>query len=589
METKCNAQHHWVFWWWLLIGLLLSSCGSDEEIAVATQIYYFDSIAGDDGNDGRTVDTPFRTLSVIESLDFSTPTLLNLKRTSVWHESINLPASGISIDSYGSGDLPIIDGASLVTGWSHHSADIYTVTLPLMMGEALGNLSQDGVMLNFTPWDNDIATTFSSAVTGSYSFQYPSTLYLKSAEPPSSYTYYASRLLRGVYSDSLSDISIKNIKIQRSSLHGIELKDCQRCRIQGVTVVGVGGAVIGANPLPTSDDYLYAGNGIDIAQSSSSVRVMDVVVDEIFDSCLALELYQPDQYASDIQFLESEVSRCGFAGVEISVLKNVDTINSHIDGVVVSGIHSDQSGAGWSQRRYGSEGHGIRIVADEGAGTMQNIQLTQSQFSASAGDGVHLAGEIGLTKLHQLHIHNNSAAGLKVASSFANTLSASVSSSLIESNGGYGVSYNAPNALGLMLFHNTFYQNSLINLALFSDVAVADFRNNLFYSENPMTHLFSSLVLSGATINNNCYNDTVNMFGYAGATYSNLLAFNGDTGFESNGLGSGVVGLNAPSAGDFSLQSGSDCRGLGDSMAGIAEDYFGFPYAIPPDSGAVSF
>ena len=171
----------------------------------------------------------------------------------------------------------------------------------------------------------------------------------------------------------------------------------------------------------------------------------------------------------------------------------------------------------------------------------------------------------------------------------ATTLALKLSSSLIYNNTGNGVSYNAPAAAGLQAYHNTFYNNGVINLAVYGQSNLADIRNNLFYSSAPMTHLYSAAALVSPVVNHNCYNDTPNMFGYNSLAYSTVFAFNAATGFEANGVGNGIVGLTNPSNDIFTLNSNSVCIGLGDGTDGITEDYSGASFANPPASGAYEF
>jgi hypothetical protein len=93
--------------------------------------------------------------------------------------------------------------------------------------------------------------------------------------------------------------------------------------------------------------------------------------------------------------------------------------------------------------------------------------------------------------------------------------------------------------------------------------------------------------LTGATFNNNCYQDQTNMFGYNSSAYSTVSTFNGATGFEASGTGSGTIGLANPASGSFTISAGSSsCDGLGDASVGVTTDYAGNTYTNPPASGA---
>ncbi len=281
------------------------------------------------------------------------------------------------------------------------------------------------------------------------------------------------------------------------------------------------------------------------------------------------------------------MAQCGFAGVEISILSNQATnTNSRIDGVSLDSINVDSAGKGWSGRRYKIDGHGLRIIADNGAGSMSNITVVNVTISNSAGDGIKLAGELNAVNLHRVRTNNNDETGINVASPVATSLRLDLSSSVIDGNGNYGLSYNAPSAAGFKIFHTTFYENTTINLAVFNQSGIADIRNNLFSSSTAMTHLFSAAALISATINNNCYNDTSNMFGYNGSAYSSVNSFNLATGFDASSIGNGVVGMTDPANGNFNLTPASSCQALGDASVAVTNDYSNAAFSTPPASGA---
>lgn len=571
--------------------MLLAACGSSGGSSAinSSQSFYIDANAGSDTNDGSQ-DFPWQTISKINSSSFTKQTTVYLKRGQSWHEQLILPSSDMTIDAYGSGSVPRLNGSFTISNWLDEGAGIYSNVVSLKEAEALGNLSENGAMMFFIPWNTDVATTFSSAVNGSYSFQFlTNTLYIKPVVTPSTNVYLASLLLRGVYALNKSNIIIQNLDISRYSLQGVEFHDCVNCSVNNIRVSRIGGAVIAGN-VAAPPDFLYAGNGIDFSNSCSAGNVSNVSVSEIFDSCFAVEVYLSNNHASSIEFADSQLDRCGFAGVEISLLSNLGVnTNSTIDGVTVLSVDVNQAGKGWSGRRYGIDGHGMRIIADNGVGSMSDVSVKSSQVKDSAGEGIKLAGEIGVVKLHQLELVSNDGSGITFSDPLASSLRLDLSSSIIHKNLANGLSYNAPFAAGMHIYQNTFYDNAVINLSIFNQGSDMDIRNNLFFSSSPMTHIFIDALLVNAIINNNCYNDTTNMFGYNSVAYSDLASFNAASSFDANGVGDGIVGLVDPLNGDFSLQSISSCRGLGDVNTGVTIDYAGKLYVSPPSSGAHEF
>jgi hypothetical protein len=564
----------------LASALLLASCGGGGSGGAPTPNYFVDAVYGNDSNSG-TQSSPWQSLHKVSTATLPSGSTIFLKRGTVWNEQLTIPSSGITIDAYGTGALPIIDGSTAVTGtWVSAGAGLYSTPVTLSAGEGLGNLSENGSMMSFLPWNTDAATTFASAASGTYSYNYAtSTLYIKPALSPSSNTYRASVKFYGIQAASRSDVTIRNVVVTRFSLHGVGFADCIRCSVYNATVTQGGGATIAAG--------LYAGNGIEFDNASANGVVDGVTVSDIFDSGISPQTFATGKTMSSITISNSTIGNCGFAGVEVSVLSNGGTTGSAINGVSLSGLTISNTGKGWSGRRYGTEGHGIRIIADTGAGTMSNVQVATTTITGSAGDGIKLGGEIGTVVLHRMGISTNALSGIEVSEPSATSLKLRLTSSLIHHNTGYGISYNSPTAAGFELYQDTFSDNGAINLAVLSQNGVAKIQNDIFYGSAAMTHLYSAAALVGAVVNNNCYNEYTNMFGYISSTYNSVALFNAGTGFDANGVG-GTVGLASP-ASNFMLTGTSQCIARGNPAVGIAGDYSGYVFANPPSSGAYQY
>ncbi len=563
-------------------GIFSISCSSGGSSSSPPQKqFYVDAAGGSDSNAG-TSSNPWQTLAKVSASTIPSGSTIYLKRGSVWYEQLTIPSSGITIDSYGTGTLPRIDGSKEISGWTDEGSGLYSSpAVTLGVNEALGNLTENGVMLSFQTWTTDAATTFSAAPVGSFSYQYPSKLYIKRASPPAGNIYRASVKIFGITAKSKSDIIVKNVEITRFSLHGVHYEDCVRCEVYNSILSKGGGAVIMTAPL------LYAGNGVEYDNSSTNGVVDGVTISDIFDSGISPQTWVSGQTMSSIAIRNSQISSCGFAGIEVSVLDNGGATNSTMTGVLISGTTITNSGRGWSGRRYGTEGHGIRVVADNGAGSISNVQIDTTSISGSIGDGVKLLGDIGTVSLHRLNITDNHY-GISLQETSATSAKLRLTSSLVHHNTGYGIFYNSPTAAGFELFQNTFSDNGLINLAVYSHTGAAKIQNNIFHGLAAMTHLYSAQTLTGAVINNNCYTDLVNMFGYNGVAYSTVVDFNAATTFEADGIG-GAVGLSDPAAGKFDLLGTSQCKALGSSSVGVLEDYSAFPFAVPPSSGAYQY
>ncbi len=549
------------------------------------QSYFIDATAGDDGNAGTSQGSPWKTLARIAQTKFDKPTTLYLKRGDVWHEGLTVPAPDFSIGPYGTGTDPVLDGSVSVPAWGDLGGGLYSAGLTLTTGQGLGNLADGSTYLNFLPWLGSSSATFSGAATGSYSYDYASsTLYLLPATRPKPNEYSASVILVGITATGLKDVSVKDVTVRRMSLHGVEFTDCTDCSEGFSTLSGIGGAVIGPDP-SNPGQYLYAGNGIQFGNDSSG-SVRDVTVSDVFDSCVTAQTYESDAKASGLSFSGLNLARCGFAGVELSVLSNGGTTGSSLNDVTVSAALISDTGRGWSGQRYGSEGEGVRIEADAGAGVMSGVTVSTTTVTDAISDGVRLAGEVGTVSLNRLQLAHNVRYGVSVLEPNAASLLLDLRASIVNNNGSYGVIFNAPHAAGLRLYQDTFYDNGSIDVGIQAQAGVADIRNNLFFSDTAITDLYSAAALQGVTLDNDCYNDSANMIGYNGSAYSSVASFNGATSLEAHGKGTGTVGLQDPVTGEFQLTAGSACLGLGDPTVGVLLDFSGAAYLNPPASGA---
>lgn len=79
--------------------------------------YYVDQINGDNSNDGLSPETPWKTISKVNSSSFGGGDSILFKKGDVWNERLEITWSGSSdnylrFGSYGSGALPVFDGAT---------------------------------------------------------------------------------------------------------------------------------------------------------------------------------------------------------------------------------------------------------------------------------------------------------------------------------------------------------------------------------------------------------------------------------------------------------------------------------------------
>ena len=172
---------------YLFIILVLTACsgsgGGGSSVGTGAVSYYVDATNGSDSNNGLTEGSPWKSLSKVSSTSFTEKSEILLKRGETWNESLTISNNDISVNAYGSGALPILDGA-IDSNFVIVATGIYApvTNIVLATDERLGNVSKDGEMMKFLAWDTDYTTTLGAAATDSYTYDNASgIIYIKPA------------------------------------------------------------------------------------------------------------------------------------------------------------------------------------------------------------------------------------------------------------------------------------------------------------------------------------------------------------------------------------------------------------------------
>ena len=87
-------------------------------VSAAGTTYYVDSVAGNDYNDGTSTNTPWKTLTKVNSVTFAAGDQILLKADSLWSSQLVLHGSGTSatpnkVGVYGTGNKPKINAGGI--------------------------------------------------------------------------------------------------------------------------------------------------------------------------------------------------------------------------------------------------------------------------------------------------------------------------------------------------------------------------------------------------------------------------------------------------------------------------------------------
>jgi len=114
--------------WGILIGTIA--------VGTSSATIYYIAANGNDNNNGTSQTTPWQSIAKVNAMmnSFNAGDEILFRRGDKFYGQVNVTKSGsagneIIFGSYGAGNLPIISGKKLLTGWTLHSGNIYKTTL----------------------------------------------------------------------------------------------------------------------------------------------------------------------------------------------------------------------------------------------------------------------------------------------------------------------------------------------------------------------------------------------------------------------------------------------------------------------------
>lgn len=100
---------------------------------------YYVSRNGSDSNDGRSTQTPWKSLDKVNTFTFSPGDSILFKRGDSWFGQLVIKQFGtkakmITYGSFGHGPLPVLSGTNEISGWKHYKNGIYVVPVKSFTG-----------------------------------------------------------------------------------------------------------------------------------------------------------------------------------------------------------------------------------------------------------------------------------------------------------------------------------------------------------------------------------------------------------------------------------------------------------------------
>lgn len=216
-----------------LIRCVVTGPGGSTTSSAATltvvNALYADSVNGSDSNDGRTLQTAKQTLSAARAIASAGDTLY-LARGSYWREQLTIPVENFTITTAGTGAMPVIDGADIVTDtWTQPDAatypDVWSVSWTrsgaATTGSAIVGMWIDGVQPRYATSLADL-----QANGGAYfgdRVATTTTAYIKSSVDPNTsgvlYEITRRRHCIGVHSGPAGQLVVGPVELKRAIEH----------------------------------------------------------------------------------------------------------------------------------------------------------------------------------------------------------------------------------------------------------------------------------------------------------------------------------------------------------------------------------
>lgn len=92
---------------------------------IANATNYYVSVSGNDGNNGKTPDAPWRTTAKVNSFLFAANDSIFFKRGDVFYGNIIVSRNNLNFSAYGTGARPMISGFTTISNWTSLGGGVY--------------------------------------------------------------------------------------------------------------------------------------------------------------------------------------------------------------------------------------------------------------------------------------------------------------------------------------------------------------------------------------------------------------------------------------------------------------------------------
>jgi len=574
--------------------------------------YYVDATNGSDTNEGLSPQTPWKTISKVNSMSFNPGDSILFKRGDMWRERLQVPSSGvtglpITFGAYGSGEKPKITANDIVSneGWSEVSPNVYSKPY---VGSNINQLFENGAKLKRTAsatevdspgewfWGDNTLTIYGNpegkvleASVRWVAFQSIDKDYIILENLDFSGSKEAWH--GGVYFISCDNPIVRNCIVRDMYAGGIELYGCNSGQVYNNTLYEISRNY--PTPRAADDSSIKIGNWGDAASSGSNSIVYD---NTVYNSRIGISFQEQNggaAYSNHVYNLDN-----GAFTVQTRA-SNIEIHDNLVHDVYLYALTGKNAPPG-----VYTFGNAIQIGGATAA-TVENIRVYRNHVynvhQAKDWDGVGIDGagifiDIGAIncKAYQNMIHDTGGQGMAFYRVAGDN---EIHNNIIWNVGKEG---NPVYKWAIMVHSCESYQIKIYNNVLFSDVGGIDvggsryatnvlIKNNIIHV-NPSNYTIRIQAQSRAESDYNLfYAGSIGKFQWNGTDYNNFDAWKINSGQDMNSFADDPLFVDIHTY-DFHLTA--DSPGIDEGTdVGITQDFEGnpVPSGIAPDIGAYEY
>jgi len=514
---------------------------------------YYVSSAGNDLNNGLSPESPWRTVSKVNSFILSPGDRVFFRRGDEWKESLLVDESGtygamITFGAYGTGEKPVFNQADFIKGWSYVGYNVWTAICPVF--DNSNGIPHDYVAL----FNGDLLTqvgTLTAVIT-------PGSYFIDTSPAP-------DRIY--IYSTTDPDNGLVEVSARK---FGVGVLDQTYIRIQNLDFRNAGHS--GAFFHAATENGQIKGNCIIEGCDFSRNRISGIIFDNGYSDNLVQNCRST--YNGNGFYCSSYLS-WGSDRNTFSNCYSASNIN------YTAGVVSDGHGYGiWNSddnivehcESYNDQ-YGINIDPNDRKNDI-TIKYNYVHDTKQGTPGINAGGNIPAGTIHYVYgnvVVNPGAGG-----------------------DGYAIWIFGTSRQGsVFVYNNTIYldgSSNHSNFALYSTAGTnVTIKNNIVYSNSDNTTLLN--VNGGASFicDNNLYfapADQTNILRYNGRNYHTLTSWQTATGWDINSKYGDPLFVNNTS--EWIPRPGSPAIDSGDEV-GITYDFLKNPIIGTPDIGAFEY